>query len=272
MISIEPYGIYVEHRCDPTGRSMPAMHVHPFHELYVLLSGRRRYFVEHTIYDVEPGDLVLIPKTCLHRTTGSGRAGYERYVLNFSEENHGGFITLVGREAFDGLLHSGCLQLPSAAAKQVQRDMEQILRLSSQPPEQAKALLTHLVQDVLLIALCQGKRKQPFHGESADKVQAVARYISEHYDRELTLREAAGMAYMEATWFSKRFKALTGFGFHEYLTRTRLLAAETLLRETDLSIGEIAERCGFSSSNYFGDVFRRWKGVSPTAWREQTRE
>ena len=80
------------------------------------------------------------------------------------------------------------------------------------------------------------------------------------------------MAHMERTYFSKRFKALTGFGFWEYVTQTRLKEAERLLSETDISIGSVAELCGFSGSNYFGDVFCRWKGVSPTQYRKQCRK
>jgi len=40
-------------------------------------------------------------------------------------------------------------------------------------------------------------------------------------------------------------------------------AAVHLLENSDLSLVAIAERCGFSNSNYFGDVFRRWKGIPP---------
>ena len=75
---------------------------------------------------------------------------------------------------------------------------------------------------------------------------------------------------MEKTYFSRQFKALTGFGFLEYLTQTRIRAAEQLLAETDLSIVDIAELAGFSCSNYFGDVFRRYKGVSPSAYRARS--
>ena len=97
----------------------------------------------------------------------------------------------------------------------------------------------------------------------------IAQYISENYHLQLTLDDAAKIAYMERTHFSKRFKQLTGFGFQDYLTQTRIRAAENLLQTTDLSISEIAEHCGFSSSNYFGDAFRRWKGISPSTYRKK---
>jgi AraC-like DNA-binding protein len=61
---------------------------------------------------------------------------------------------------------------------------------------------------------------------------------------------------------------LTGFGFLDYLTQIRLQEAQRLLRTTALSLSDISEMCGFSGSNYFGDVFRRYTGLSPSAYRK----
>jgi len=64
-------------------------------------------------------------------------------------------------------------------------------------------------------------------GEGADQIQLVAGYISENFAEPLTLAEVAGMAGMEKTYFSKRFKELTGFNFSSYLAQVRLRAAKT---------------------------------------------
>lgn len=262
-----PYNLEFLHDIDPLGNSMPNTHSHPYHELYFLLSGRRRYFIRHTIFDVVPGNLVLIPKEHLHRTVSFGQKGFDRYVIYFSDEDHASFIHAVGEEAYYRLLHSGCIHLPSGIVRQVQQTLKQLEQEMTSPGVYSKAVASHLLHDILLAALRYGSKTEPFHGESADKVQEVARYISKHYSEPLTLSDAARLAHMEHTYFSKRFKALTGLGFHEYLTQTRLRQAERLLRDSRLTLGEIAECCGFSNSNYFGDVFRRWKGVSPSHYR-----
>ena len=270
--AISPYGVQLEHTVTQTVGSMPAMHAHPTHELYFLLSGQRRYFVEHTIYDVAVGDLMLIPRTQFHRAITSGGKNYDRYVLYFYESDHRGFIDLIGRPVFEELMQSGCLQFPPRAARQLQQDLEQLERELAKPDAHTRAISAHLLQDILLTALRSGTRKPPFQGESADKVQEAARYISTHYSQPITLHDAAQMAFMEETYFSKRFKALTGVGFREYLTQTRLRAAEQMLLETDLSMSEIAEHCGFSGGNYFGDVFLRHHGISPSDYRKKIRK
>ena len=262
-----PYSLEFLHDMDPTGISMPTTHAHPYHELYFLLSGRRRYFIRHTIYDVVPGNLVFIPKEYLHRTVTFGNNGFDRYVVYFSEQDHEAFINAIGQPAFDGLMHSGCVHFPTGITRQLQQTLKQLEQEMAAPGMYTKAVASHLLQDILLTALRHGVKTEPFHGESADKIQQVARHINEHYAEPLSLADAARLAHMEHTYFSKRFKALTGLGFHEYLAQTRLRQAERLLRDSRLSLSEIAECCGFSNSNYFGDVFRRWKGESPSAYR-----
>ena len=251
---------------------MISLHAHDFHELYFLLSGQRRYFIGHKIYDVSPGNLVIIPHTELHRTTSTGMAGYDRYVLFVYEKKLQGFIDTLGREAYDMLMQGCCLQLPQKAVRQIQRDMELLHEECHNLTQHSQAYANHLVQEILLCALRFGKQKTTSAGESVDKIQDVARYISENFDTQLTLQDAAKMVYMEQTYFSKRFKQLTGFGFQEYLTQTRIRAAEQLLKTTEYSVSEISLRCGFTSSNYFGDAFRRWKGMSPSEYRRQNAE
>jgi AraC-like DNA-binding protein len=50
-----------------------------------------------------------------------------------------------------------------------------------------------------------------------------------------------------------------------------MLEASRLLRFTDLSVGEVAYRVGYSDQLYFSRAFKRYTGLAPQAYREQTR-
>ena len=65
------------------------------------------------------------------------------------------------------------------------------------------------------------------------------------------------MASLSPTYFSKKFKLITGMGFKEYLNYVRLKHAQTALLTTDSSITDIALEYGFNDSNYF-NCFIRW--------------
>lgn len=251
---------------------MPEEHIHSLYELYFLLSGVRRYFIDGEIYNVSPGNLVIVPRDTIHRTMALNRKGYDRYVLYFTEESLGGMRQELGEEKFLRLMSLGCVQLPPEQILPMHDRFEKIHAEQQLGDHLSPAMMRSLLREILLIALRYGVKKSCAAGEGTDKIQLVARYISENFTEPLTLDDAARMACMEKTYFSKRFKALTGFNFSSYITQLRLSAARQLLLNTEMNISEIAAQAGFSGSNYFGDVFLRAYGMSPTEYRKRREE
>lgn len=248
------------------------MHSHEDHELFFLLSGQRRYFLGHGIYDIAPGNAIFIPRTMLHRTVSLGSKGFDRYVLNFSQKHYDAFMEMAGWDAGEIFASGVCLQLEPDAVRQMQKAFDKLMEELRSPGKWSQAAATHLFYEILLTCLRQGTPKAPYSEQGADRIQQVTKYISHSYAQWITLEDAASMAHMEKTYFCKRFKALVGCGFLEYLTQTRLQNAKKLLETTDASIGEVAEACGFSGGNYFGDVFLRECGLSPTQYRKNRRQ
>lgn len=247
---------------------MPEMHCHECYELYFLLSGERRYFIGHTVYEVSPGDVVVIPRNELHCTGAYHGKGYDRYVVYFSEEYAREIAQKTGSEAFKHFMDSGCIQMPPEHAEKVRKSLKLMEWENKRQDSYYDAMTENIFCNIVLTIMRHGKIKQRKHEDNVDKIQEAARYISMNYSSGITLSSAAKIACMEDTYFSKKFKSLTGFGFSEYLIQTRVKAAEELLMFSDLGIGEIAEQCGFSGSNYFGDVFKKWKGISPSEYRK----
>ena len=79
-----------------------------------------------------------------------------------------------------------------------------------------------------------------------------------HYAEALRVPQAA---------LARALTAATGRGTKELVTERRMLEAERLLRFSDLTVGELAFRAGFSDPLYFSRAFRRRHGVSPTEYR-----
>jgi len=53
----------------------------------------------------------------------------------------------------------------------------------------------------------------------------------------------------------------------DYLNQTRMTHAKSLLQMTQLSIQEVAARCGFNDSSYFCRIFKKYSGLSPIQYR-----
>jgi AraC family transcriptional regulator len=83
-----------------------------------------------------------------------------------------------------------------------------------------------------------------------------------------TLAKVAGLSHYR---FAHNFRAKTGVPPHQYVTRLRLEQAKRMLRETNLSIVEIAGAVGLHGSSRFNSLFKREMGITPSAFRTSFR-
>ena len=105
-------------------------------------------------------------------------------------------------------------------------------------------------------------RNRSSYGE--ERAVMALHYISEHYSEcSLSLQELCGKLAISVSYFSSAFKNHTGMTFVEALTKVRMEAAKELLQNTAMKTYEIAERCGYSDSNYFSSIFKKTVGSTP---------
>lgn len=100
-------------------------------------------------------------------------------------------------------------------------------------------------------------------------IQCCIQFIEEHYAENLSLVEISAAGGLSPFYVNKTFKAVLGDTPIHYLTKVRIKHSMQLLYNTDLSIEEIAQRCGFQNANYFAKVFRKYANMTPTAFRQQ---
>ncbi|MFB5682690.1 AraC family transcriptional regulator [Paenibacillus terreus] len=100
-------------------------------------------------------------------------------------------------------------------------------------------------------------------------LQKVFEYIDYNYMNDINAQTAARLCNMSYSYFSRRFKAIMGKTFTNYLSYIRITEAEKLLLTTDKSMTDIALEVGFSSSSYFIQQFRKHKDISPYHFRKK---
>ncbi len=106
------------------------------------------------------------------------------------------------------------------------------------------------------------------HTASEKRVRALLNELSIHPDRAWTLPQMAGQCGIRRTQLNELFRKLTGGTPMEYLARLRMERAKTLLRKTEMKIIDVALECGFGSSQYFANTFKRAVGMTPSEYRE----
>lgn len=105
-------------------------------------------------------------------------------------------------------------------------------------------------------------------GAMSDKTMREIRdFVSQNYMHDISMQDAANYMRYSDTYFCRLFKQGFGCNFTTYLTRYRMKEAVRLLKNTELSVKEIALKTGYSDSNYFAKVFKRINGVIPSEFR-----
>ncbi len=97
----------------------------------------------------------------------------------------------------------------------------------------------------------------------SEKMSAAIDYVNENLEKKLSLGEIAAVACMTPTYFSAVFKKFNGLSPWEYITIKRVDRAIEMIKNTDMTKLEIAERCGFSSPSHFYKAFRDVTGKTP---------
>ena len=94
-------------------------------------------------------------------------------------------------------------------------------------------------------------------------------YIKEHLGERIELADIANHVNISRTYASAVFKEELGVNISEYILKERLAEAERLLRETDISIGDISKRLAFCSQSYFTKRFNETEGMTPLEYRRK---
>ena len=97
----------------------------------------------------------------------------------------------------------------------------------------------------------------------------MRRYIETHFKETLTLDNLAAVAHVSKYYLAHAFSREYGTSPINYVLSCRIQESLRLLSETHMSLSQIAGILGFSSPSYFSQSFRRIKGLSPMAYRNQ---
>jgi LacI family transcriptional regulator len=100
-------------------------------------------------------------------------------------------------------------------------------------------------------------------------VRTAVQFIREHLSETITNDTIAKASGISKTRLQIRFRDAVGMSLNQFLGERRLLRAEHLIRSTDLTFADIAERCGFRHHEYLGHVLKRKRGVTPKQLRNK---
>lgn len=243
-------------------------HYHEEYELYYMLDGGTTYFIDGEIFSINKGDFVFIPRGLSHNTDNQNYRHNERILISFREEIfHEDQRFILEELAKTRVVYVPDTQLPVLESLLFKIEAEYV-----QSEKGKEVLLDLYIQEVLTLLYRYKCERKSVIQESDKIVYTISEYIGKNYGQDITLKSLSKDFAISEGYLSRKFKAVSGLGVNQYITYVRISHAEKLLRDSDLSVTEIAEKCGFCGSTYFSSVFRKLKGVPPLTYRKQERK
>ena len=245
-------------------------HYHTFHKIIVFLSGSASYGIEGRTYPLQPGDMVLVSRGCIHRPEAAPGAPYERMILYISPE-------FLRQNSTDGCELETCFSLartqfdfvvrPGTRKKEL-LDILRALERACAVPDFGQALLAKGLFWQFLVQLIRGMRAHDLSyaqpGAEDEKTVAILRYLSAHLTENISIDDLAARFFISKYHMMRRFRAETGYTIHNYLITKRLLLARELIAG-GMPVTQACYACGFGDYSAFSRAYRRQFGQPPSA-------
>lgn len=252
------------HNRDPYFRTIE-FHAHDFLELYLFLDGSVTYYIEDQVYDLCPGDLLIIPPGRMHRPViANERAAYERMVLWVELDYIARIDSAAGelQAALRGVGANG-YRVPLRgddlifAASLFRR----IVKMERGGVFTSSAIRLYLKDAFEAYSLVEKEAR----GETA-VIPQVIRYLTEHFREPLRLDDLAARFFISKSYLNRHFKAYTNATVYAYLMALRITHARRMLRE-GATAAEAGRECGFSDYSTFYKAFKAQTGITPQEFK-----
>lgn len=258
------------------------MNRHDYFELLYILSGSAELRIGNRSLPLTAGDLGIVGSTVYHRLEPHAGSRFTVTVMFFMPD----LIRTDG--ASDGnyyltpfLQQDGQFPHVIPAATGIPRDVLQSMRkISAELPADTPLARLTVRTYLKLVLLLLVQRYASYAGTVATferqqralaRLQPLFDYVEKNFDNPIRLEQASRVSGMSKSHFINFFKEATGQSFLPYLNRYRVERTLDLLRISDKTVAEIGQAVGFSDQSYFGMVFHRLVGMSPSAYRQQSR-
>lgn len=248
-------------------------HQHDFWELSYIVVGSGMRMVDNMMEPFTAGEIVLLPPNIAHCWS------FDEHVSDADGKIEN--ITLF----FNGdLLNKMAAAFPELLPYMKEmRQYQKANRYSGQTLNRIQTILIKMLAEDeverisslirIFPLLCNQhdaeKLTAHFNFEKRNpKLQQVYSYVMNNYQSEIKIEELADLVGMERSSFCTFFKRMSGKTFVTFLVEYRVESSCQMLRATTASVAEVCLASGFNDVPYYHRVFKKIKGITPTAFRQ----
>lgn len=210
------------------------------------------------------GDLLFIP------ANGVNQPGWKKDVLLLGIVFAPAYLSLTfhdKRAEQQGFQRVRKCDVPHQNRAELVHLLQALTSLSANPDDQ------EIIQPLCLSLLqcCRKILTDPVAAKLARGAfiyQGICTWIQDNYARDVTRENTATLFNITPNHVSRLFQQQGNMGFVDYLRWVRMGKAKMILQKYQLSINEVARRCGYPDGDYFSRLFKREFGVTPGEYRD----
>lgn len=111
--------------------------------------------------------------------------------------------------------------------------------------------------------------KDPHTRLMDQQMRRIVDFVQAHLDQKISLDALAAQTGFSPYHFARLFRQTTGSSPHQFVLSQRVERARLLLTEKEMSLAQIAAACGFADQSHLAQMFKRFVGLTPQAYRRE---
>lgn len=240
---------------------------HGFWECVYVVSGKVCVTADERVMLLSAGDIIFHKPFELHKFFVESPDGADLLIFSFTAQGH-----------LQKALQNKVLALDDFQKEIVQK-LICYLKVPGVPPFSSKSCLMPLAEisrvngglqmvqcfvSELILSIADATSKfEPSGAADADLFSKAVAYMNSNVDAPLSVEEIAKWVNTSTSGLKRTFQKYAKMGVHRYFLLLKMQAATKLLQQ-GMSVGETAERLGFSSQGYFSACYKRETGENPS--------
>lgn len=229
-----------------------------YSKVYYIIQGECEIVIEGSVYRAEAGDMFLIPSGTKHSFYHINDNLITKYWFHFDFMS--GNACFIKTLKLPYRIKIGIKEEYIGQFKEIFKSAKQN-NIASQL--ECKAGIIKLVS----MYIAASSANAVVHSKS-NALDGILGYINNNLEKSITLNMLAEMAHLHPNYFIKFFKENIGMSPIKYINRQRMERAKLMLENTDMTIGEIMSKVGFSDPGHFSKFFKANIGYSPKQFRD----
>jgi len=237
--------------------SMFNMHTHNNYEIFCFLSGDANYYIEGTIYNLKPNDILIINKLEAHSLLIKSTAPYKRIVINFDSDS----LLIDDKNKLLKFINDKPLGINNHYPSSIFHSKNWIYYLEkicgSDDINVQRMYLTVLINE-----LSESQKEITQKYSQHTETNSILKYINDNLTNNISLEKICDKFHFSKTHLNRKFKTVVGTTIWEYIITKRLHLAKELLKN-GAHPTSVYLNCGFNDYCTFYKGYKNKFGVSP---------